>query len=326
MPGEPEGENGKAAVPQVAGAMEYDEKRESESKRELKYLVLAERANKRQFDDLDEYCQEVINYTSKQGVSAKIRKIHFQDFQFGDSKLVEIYEKERMLKAKEEEMDRKLLYLQQLGKEEAYEELKKQISTDEYSLSDDLRQEKIELESLSFMNWTRSDFKAFLDALHRNGRNDSASTVNEVSAQLDKDPSNVKRYFDTFWSRYGEMEDGVKIVEGVDKAEELIVKKKELTKSIVEKVDLSAGNLHNLSLRYGSSKGKVYSDEEDAFLILMLQKYGYGEWKKVVFEIKNSWLFRFDSFFKSRTPSDIKNRCNTLIKLLEMEHTDSHSY
>ena len=289
---------------------------QTKSENELKYLVLGERSNKRPVHDVDGYYREVYNYCSgNSGVHSKSRKCYFEDFQFGSPKLVEIYEEERNLKEKEEEANKRLTDLQQGKDEKECEQLEEQFPSKKYQLSDELQREKSELESQSFLNWTRVDFKAFLDALRRNGRSDATSTIVEVSKECNKDQSDVRRYFDTFWKRFKEIEEGERIVESIGKVEELLVKKNDLAAKIAEKVDLSQENLHKLSLRYGSMKGKVYSDEEDAFLILMLQKHGYGEWKKIIFEIKNSWLFRFDSFFKSRNTADIKKRVTLIVVL-----------
>ena len=319
-----QGERGRSAasIPVATEGLECD-KVQNETEHELKYLVLNERSNKRPIDDVDEYYGEIYDCCSRNsGVNTKTKKIYFQDFQFVYPKLVDIYEEERGLREKEEEANRTLEELKLDGKEEEYEHLKNQLSKGDYKLSDDLQREKSELELQSFLNWTEGDFKAFLGALRRNGRSDATSTVREVSIECGKDPSDVKRYFDTFWQRFKEIEGGEKIIESINGVEELLLKKKDLTKKIVDRFDLSPNNLHNLFLRYGSMKGRVYSDEEDAFLILMLQKHGYGEWKKIVFEIKNSWLFRFDSFFKSRITSDIKKRCDTLIKLIEIDDSE----
>ena len=34
----------------------------------------------------------------------------------------------------------------------------------------------------------------------------------------------------------------------------------------------------------------------------MVHKLGYGQWDELKAEIRKSWRFRFDWFFKSRTP------------------------
>lgn len=44
------------------------------------------------------------------------------------------------------------------------------------------------------------------------------------------------------------------------------------------------------------------AEEEDRFILCMVHKLGYGCWEELKAEIRNSWRFRFDWFFKSRTP------------------------
>ncbi len=36
--------------------------------------------------------------------------------------------------------------------------------------------------------------------------------------------------------------------------------------------------------------------------VCMMHKLGYGAWDELKAEIRNHWRFRFDWFFKSRTP------------------------
>ena len=57
-----------------------------------------------------------------------------------------------------------------------------------------------------------------------------------------------------------------------------------------------------LKLSYGANKGKAYTEEEDRFILCMMHKLGYGAWDELKAEIRKSWRFRFDWFFKSRTP------------------------
>jgi SWI/SNF-related matrix-associated actin-dependent regulator of chromatin subfamily A member 5 len=67
---------------------------------------------------------------------------------------------------------------------------------------------------------------------------------------------------------------------------------------------------------------KVYTEEEDRFLLVMLHKHGVeGEtiYDKIRDEIRESPLFRFDWFFLSRTPQEIGRRCTTLIQTVVRE-------
>lgn len=73
------------------------------------------------------------------------------------------------------------------------------------------------------------------------------------------------------------------------------------------------------------TKGKHYTEDEDRFLVIMLEKHGYGTenvYDIIRQEIKKAPMFRFDWFLKSRTSEEIKRRCNTLITLIQKENAE----
>ena len=47
-----------------------------------------------------------------------------------------------------------------------------------------------------------------------------------------------------------------------------------------------------------SSKGKMFTEEEDRFMTCMMQQLGYGRWEELKLEIRKAWQFRFDWFIK----------------------------
>lgn len=80
--------------------------------------------------------------------------------------------------------------------------------------------------------------------------------------------------------------------------------------------------MQELELNYPTTKGKVYSEEEDRYLLCRLFHYGmqtddvYERLKKDITEFP---VFRFDWFFKSRSPQELQRRCNTLLGMIEKE-------
>ncbi|KAL8635470.1 MAG: hypothetical protein Q9226_009354 [Calogaya cf. arnoldii] len=87
--------------------------------------------------------------------------------------------------------------------------------------------------------------------------------------------------------------------------------------------------LQQLKLNYSVSttNKKVYTEEEDRFLLVMLDRLGVdgeGIHERIRDEIRESPLFRFDWFFLSRTPVEISRRCTTLLTTVarEFELTD----
>ncbi len=53
-----------------------------------------------------------------------------------------------------------------------------------------------------------------------------------------------------------------------------------------------------------------------------LHRHGYGAWEVIRSEIRRSWRFRFDWFFKSRNAFDLQRRADTLIRLVEKENEE----
>lgn len=80
--------------------------------------------------------------------------------------------------------------------------------------------------------------------------------------------------------------------------------------------------MQELELNYPTTKGKIYSEEEDRYLLCRLNHYGLTSedvYERIKRDIMEFPVFRFDWFFKSRTPQEIQRRCNTLLNLIEKE-------
>jgi len=80
--------------------------------------------------------------------------------------------------------------------------------------------------------------------------------------------------------------------------------------------------MQELELHYNVTKGKVWSEEEDRYLLVRLQHYKIA--REDVFELIKKDIsqfpqFRFDWFIKSRTPQEISRRCTTLLNMLRRE-------
>lgn len=58
------------------------------------------------------------------------------------------------------------------------------------------------------------------------------------------------------------------------------------------------------------------------FQLCMMHKLGYGNWDELKLAFRNSPLFRFDWFVKSRTAQELARRCDTLIRLVEKENQE----
>ena len=56
--------------------------------------------------------------------------------------------------------------------------------------------------------------------------------------------------------------------------------------------------------------------------LCMIQRLGYGNWEELRVAIRQSHLFKFDWFLKSRQPPELARRCDTLIRLVEKENAE----
>ena len=74
-----------------------------------------------------------------------------------------------------------------------------------------------------------------------------------------------------------------------------------------------------MKINYGTfNRGsRGYQEEEDAFLIHMMYRHGYGAAERIRMEIRRAWQFRFDWYFKSRSSHEISKRCDILVKIIE---------
>jgi len=81
---------------------------------------------------------------------------------------------------------------------------------------------------------------------------------------------------------------------------------------------------HTITFSSGQNwKGyRAYTDEEDAFLLYMMYKHGYGMAERIRMEIRRAWQFRFDWFFKSRNAQEIQKRCDAVVRLVEKENEE----
>ena len=68
--------------------------------------------------------------------------------------------------------------------------------------------------------------------------------------------------------------------------------------------------------------GKLFTEEEDRFLVCMTNELGYGNWDDLKREVRRAPDFRFDWLFKSRTPIELGRRVDLLIRLIQNENKE----
>lgn len=217
------------------------------------------------------------------------------------------------------------------------------------SLSEEELEEKDNLYAEGFPDWSRKDFKSFCLALERYGRYDFPSICHEVLNETGKVKQEISRYFVAFWTNYQRIGEWPKILDKVERGEKKILRLRQIRDVIQEKVERHledifgphfdqngigkdkplptvAEMLHyswpQLKINYCGNRGKGYQDDEDAFLVCMMYRHGYGAAERIRMEIRRCWQFRFDWYFKSRTASEIHKRCDALVRVIERENEE----
>ncbi|KAJ4469035.1 SNF2 family N-terminal domain-containing protein [Lentinula edodes] len=195
-----------------------------------------------------------------------------------------------------------------------------------------------------FPNWSRRDFQQFVKGLEAYGW-DQPAEVYAADIQ-EKTAEEVEKYYRTFkrkWktlSEYPRIE--VRIAEGIAKRN----KRSNLEFLLDQKINSVRYPMQELELNYPTTKGKVYSEEEDRYLLCRLYHYGLNSsgssastngagagsggaglggigdaeiYEKIKRDISEFPVFRFDWFFKSRSAAELGRRCNTLLAMIERE-------
>lgn len=220
----------------------------------------------------------------------------------------------------------------------------------DFKLSADEEVEKSRLLAEGFPDWSRKDFRAFCSSLENHGRYDFTSICRDVVNETGKDQHDIKRYFVAFWANYRRISDWEKILERIERGEKKILRLRQIRDAIQEKVERHledtfsshyaekkkdqdvkipsvAELLHyswpSMKINYGSgARGKGYQEEEDAFLVCMMYRHGYGAAERIRMEIRRAWQFRFNWYFKSRSAPEIQKRCDIIVKVVERENEE----
>ncbi|KAF7726770.1 hypothetical protein EC973_008458 [Apophysomyces ossiformis] len=294
----------------------------------LSWLGPAKRERKANYA-VDDYYKEALR-TSSKTASAKAprpKKYAIEDFQFFPRRLVELNEKDTLYLRKT--LGYKLPAIPEAGTPEEQGALEKERAEEQRKieeampLTDEEEEERKTLFTMGFSNWSKKDFGNFVNACAKYGRNNLQAIASEIEGKTQEE---VERYTKVFWSRYKELSDYEKQISKIERGESEIEKQADIQEQLSEKVSRHRVPLQQLKIHYTQpTKGKNYTEEEDRFLLVMLEKYGYGTenvYDHIRREIKSSPLFRFDWFMKSRTSQEIARRCNTLIGLIQKENAE----
>ncbi|PPQ92882.1 hypothetical protein CVT25_009769 [Psilocybe cyanescens] len=187
-------------------------------------------------------------------------------------------------------------------------------------LDDDDLERKEEYIRQGFPDWSRRDFQQLIRAMETHGwGTDSTLLASEIQ---DKTPEDVEKYLKVFNKKCKTLAEYPRIKTRIEEGEAKRNKRENLEMLLAKKISSVRYPMQELELNYPTTKGKVYSEEEDRYLLCRLFHYGMQAddvYERIKKDITEFPVFRFDWFFKSRSPQELQRRCNTLLGMIEKE-------
>ncbi|KAF2193696.1 hypothetical protein K469DRAFT_712478 [Zopfia rhizophila CBS 207.26] len=251
------------------------------------------------------------------------KQITIHDYQFFPENLQELQDKETAWYRKENNIKAPLPDGpdEDIETRQADQELMQQEIDNAQPLTEEEKEEKEKLIAKGFPEWNKRDFQQFLNGSAKYGRQNYEGISEEVDG---KNATEIEAYAKVFWKKYKSLDNWQKYINVVEEGEARVRHSEEKRRLLKQKIGMYRMPLQQLQIKYtvSTTNKKVYTEEEDRFLLVMLNKHGVeGEaiYEKIREEIRESPLFRFDWFFLSRTSQEIGRRCNTLITTVVKE-------
>lgn len=311
-------------------AYEWNGEDFTKSKKEIgiSWINPSKRERKEQSYSMDKYYRQALSTggrtaDTKPKAPRAPKQVQVHDYQFFPPLLRDLQERETAWFRKEigykvpstdrDDMDE--------SDKEAERELEQKEIDDATPLTEEEQEQKALMSEQGFVHWNRRDFQQFINGSAKHGRQNYAEIAEEVDGKNEKE---VKEYAKVFWSRYTEIMDYPKYLGVIEGGEEKSRKLNHQRAMLAKKMAMYRVPLQQLKLNYSVSttNKKVYTEEEDRFLLVMLNRFGVdgeGIYDRIRDEIRESPLFRFDWFFLSRTPVEIGRRCATLLTTVSRE-------
>lgn len=262
----------------------------------------------------------------KERVPRAPKQVHIHDYQFFPPELQELQDKETAWYRKENNLQAPLAEgtEEDLEARKADQELAQQEIDNAVPLTEEEKELKEKLVAQGFPEWNKRDFQQFLNGSAKYGRQNYEGISEEVDG---KTAEEIAEYAKVFWKKYKTLDNWQKYINVVEEGEARVRLQEEKKRLLAKKIAMYRMPLQQMTIKYtvSTTNKKVYTEDEDRFLLVMLNKHGVeGEdiYEKIRDEIRESPLFRFDWFFLSRTPQEIGRRCNTLIQTVIRELGD----
>ncbi|TFK38304.1 P-loop containing nucleoside triphosphate hydrolase protein [Crucibulum laeve] len=294
----------------------------------LDLLSLSKRERKSNYS-VDNYFKDTLRAgPSKVEKAPKIprapKQIAIQDFHFFPPELTQLQERELAVHKRLNSISATLR--EPAGEEDTPERLEeeRQAAQEFIDTAEPLTEEEIAEKDAyteeGFPEWSRRDFQQFVKALEAYGWGEPPEVY---AAEIqDKTAEDVEKYYKVFEEKWETLSEYPRIAARIAEGEQKRNKRDNLEYLLTKKINSVRFPMQELELNYPTTKGKVYSEEEDRYLLCRLFHYGMQAedvYERIKKDITEFPVFRFDWFFKSRSPQELQRRCNTLLGMIEKE-------
>ncbi len=184
-------------------------------------------------------------------------------------------------------------------------------------LTPEEEQEKQALLSQGFISWTKKDFKQFVQAIEKFGRDDLAT----ISEYANKSLEDVTAYSKVFWERISELAESDRILKTLEKADKGRLSSEPNDQILKNKCE-GVSNYLDIKFNpylYKRAKSNFYSLSHDQFLVYSAYKFGSRNTSEIKEAILKEPDFRFDFNFKGQKNHAILKRLYSLLRMLSNE-------
>ncbi|KAH3669516.1 hypothetical protein OGAPHI_001637 [Ogataea philodendri] len=287
---------------------------------------------------IDNYYRDVLNPNARSGSAQPqfpgvkpLKQAPIYDHQFLPAQLWELYDLERNYFKKQTKQKADSSKGNGTAEQRKLNQQLEQLEIDHSrALTEEEETLKQELLTQGYHNWSRREFYQFISLNVKYGRTAISSIASEFE---DKTYDEVKEYAQAFWNNVSSIEGYERYVGQIEAGEEKIEKIKIQKEALRRKIAETRFPLLELSLKYPpsssmSSSKRVFSDEEDRYLLVQLYRLGLDSedvYERILENIRASPMFEFDFFFQSRNSTEINRRCATLLACVVREYEKSVS-
>jgi SWI/SNF-related matrix-associated actin-dependent regulator of chromatin subfamily A member 5 len=294
----------------------------------LNWINPSKRERKEQSYSMDKYYRQALQTGGRTAetrtrVPRAPKQVLVHDYQFFDAGLQELQEKETAWYRKENNIAAPLPEGpdEDLEDRKADQELAQGDIDGAQPLTEEEMARKEKLIASGFPDWNRRDFQQFINGSAKYGRTNYEGISEEVDG---KNAAEIKEYAKVFWKKYRTIQGWERHIGVIEEGEARTRKTEEQKRLLAIKLKQYRNPLQQMKINYtvSTTNKKVYSEEEDRFLLVKLNEHGVdspGIYEQLREDIRESRLFRFDWFFLSRTPLEISRRCATLLTTVTRE-------